>query len=213
VNEVLDITIRSLWISGSAVLLASPWSILLAYYLSKSSTRLSQYIVSFLEALIGVPTVLIGLLLYMLLNSRGPLGFLHLLYTPYAIVIGEAILITPLIASISYRVLRVSWNTYGELALSLGASPTQTLQLVLRESWPGITASLVMGFSRAIGELGVALMVCGNLRGYTRVFTTAIALEVSKGNFETVLFLGGILVLIVTAISISLRILRRFTTI
>lgn len=207
-SEIVDITLRSLWISGSATLLASSWSILFAYYLSKNPS-VARFIVSVLEGLVGVPTVLIGLLLYMLLSSRGPLGVLGLLYTPYSIIIGQAILITPLITSISYRVLSKSWSDYGELALTLGASEKQAISLVLRESLPGVIAAIVMGFSRASGELGIALMVGGNIRGYTRVLTTAIALEVSRGEFETALILGGILVVIVVIVSLSLRILKR----
>ena len=207
-NEILDITIRSLWISGSATIISSLWSILLAYKLSRSRGA-SRYIIPFFEALIGIPTVLIGLLLYMILSSRGPLGLFRLLYTPYAIILGQAILITPLITSICYRVLSSSWNTYGELAYTLGASEKQIMAIVLRESIPGIIAASVMGFSRAIGELGIALMVGGNIRGFTRVLTTAIALEVSKGEFEIAVVLGTILVVLVVAISFSLRILRR----
>ena len=207
-NEILDTTIRSLWISGSATIISSLWSILLAYKLSRSRGA-SRYIIPFFEALIGIPTVLIGLLLYMILSSRGPLGLFRLLYTPYAIILGQAILITPLITSICYRVLSSSWSTYGELAYTLGASKEQIMAIVLRESIPGIIAASVMGFSRAIGELGIALMVGGNIRGFTRVLTTAIALEVSKGEFEIAVVLGTILVVLVVVISFSLRILRR----
>lgn len=207
-NEIVDITLRSIWISGSATLLASSWSILFAYYLSKNPS-VAKFIVSVLEGLVGIPTVLIGLLLYMLLSSRGPLGMLRLLYTPYSIIIGQAILVTPLITSICYRVLSRSWSDYGELALTLGASEKQAIHLVLRESLPGIIAAIVMGFSRASGELGIALMVGGNIRGYTRVLTTAIALEVSRGEFETALVLGSVLVVIVVTISLSLRVLKR----
>ncbi|HIQ55739.1 MAG TPA: ABC transporter permease subunit, partial [Pyrodictium sp.] len=102
--------------------------------------------------------------------------------------------------------------TYGELALSLGASERQAMLLALRESLPGILASTIMGFSRAIGELGVALIVGGNIRGYTRVLTTAIALEVSKGEFEKAVALGTILVSIATTISIVLKVLKRLST-
>lgn len=207
-NEIVEITLRSLWVSGTATILSSIWSILLAYKLSRSHS-ISRYVVPFLEALIGVPTVFIGLILYMLICSRGPLGIFRLLYTPYAIIIGQAILITPLITSICYRVLYSSWNTYGELAYTLGASEKQVIVIVLRESIHGIIASIVMGFSRAIGELGIALMLGGNIRGFTRVLTTAIALEVSKGEFENALILGGILIVIVLVISFSLRIIKR----
>lgn len=207
-SEVYDIALRSIWVSGSATIIASLWSILLAYYTTKSSF-LSKYLIPFFEALIGVPTVLIGLILYMLLSSSGPLGILGLLYTPYAIIIGEAVLITPLITSVCYRVFIKTWSTYGELALTLGASEKQMIAIVLREAFPGVISALVMGFSRAIGELGIALMVGGNIRGYTRVLTTAITLEVSRGEFEVAIILGLLLVFIVVATSFGLRMLKK----
>lgn len=147
--------------------------------------------------------------MYMLLSSEGPLGFLRLLYTPYAVVLGQALLITPLLVSVSFRVLVQAHETFGELAVSLGATERQAMFLVVRESVPGLLAAIVMAFSRALGELGVALMVGGNIKGYTRVLTTAIALEVSRGEFELALALGGILVTALLATSLALRILRR----
>ncbi len=207
-GEALEIAARSLAISGTATLLSSTWSIVLAYMLARSP-RASRLLVPFLEALVGIPTVLVGLLLYLLLSSQGPLGMFRLLYTPKAIVVGQAILITPLITSVAYRVLTHSWSMYGELALALGAAERQAARLVFSESLPGLAAAVVMGFSRAFGELGVALMVGGNIRGYTRVITTAIALEVSRGEFGLALSLGAMLVAILVLVSLTLRFLGR----
>ena len=201
----LEVVVRSLVVSGSATLLAASWSVPLAYLLVKS--KASRVVIPLLEGLVGVPTVLIGLLLYMTLSSKGPLGPLRLLYTPQAISIGQSILITPLITSVSYRVLTQSWSRYGELALSLGADEVEAMRLVLSESLPGLLGAVIMGFSRALGELGVALMVGGNIKGYTRVMTTAIALEVSKGEFGLAVWLGAFLVGIIAFISLSLRFL------
>ncbi|GAB6147506.1 ABC transporter permease [Stetteria hydrogenophila] len=206
-GETLQVVARSLYISGSATILASLWSIPLAYAMA-SRPGLAR-LASTLEALVGVPTVLVGLLLYMLLSSRGPLGSLGLLYTPHAIIIGEAVLVTPLIASVAYRALRVAVERYGELALSLGATEAQAMATAVREASGGIIASLVMGFSRAIGELGVALMVGGNIRGYTRTISTAIALDVSMGEFEEALQLGAVLVALLIAASIAARLAAR----
>ena len=203
-SEILDVSIRSLYVAGVATLLASSWSLVLAFLLA-SKPRLRP-LASILESLVGIPTVLVGLLLYMLLSREGPLGVLELLYTPQAIIIGEAVLVTPLVTSVAYRVLRESIETYGELALTLGASRVQVIATVLSESLHGVIASIVMGFSRAIGELGVALLVGGGIRGYTRTLTTAIALEVSRGRFEEAIAMGLVLVLIVATISITLRV-------
>jgi len=199
-NEVIEITLRSIYVSGLATLLSLSISVPSAYYLSRNS-KIARVIIPIFEALIGVPTVFIGLVLYMLLSTRGPLGFLKLLYTPCAIIVGETILVFPLITAVIYRVMHSAWVTYGELAITLGADEKQTLTLIAKQTLPGIIAASIMGFSRAIGELGIALLVGGNIRGYTRVLTTAIALEVSKGSFEAALTLG--LILIVTVLSFS----------
>lgn len=208
IGEIAEITLRSLIISGAATILASTWGIPIAYLTSKSQ-KLSRLLAPFFEAIVGLPTVLVGLIMYLLLCSRGLFGILKLLYTPYAIAVGQAILISPLLISTSFRALSQVQGVYGELALTLGATERQAMKLVLTQSLPGLMASIVMSFSRALGELGVALMIGGNIKGYTRVVTTAIALEVSRGEFELALMLGGILVILLIVISLSLRTLRR----
>ncbi len=207
-DELLDIAVRSLFVSGAATILSSAWSIPLAYFMARS--RRIQYVVApVLEGLVGIPTVLIGLTLYMLLSRSGPLGFLNLLYTPQAIILGEAILVTPLVVSVSYRVLRAALEAYGELAYSLGATEKQAALTVLREALPGLLAAVAMGFSRAIGELGVAFMIGGNIKGYTRTLTTAIALGVSMGEYELAMSLGVVLLTLTLAVSIGLRLWQR----
>ncbi|OYT46454.1 MAG: ABC transporter substrate-binding protein [Desulfurococcales archaeon ex4484_42] len=208
-NEIIEITLRSIYVSGLATLLSLSISIPSAYYLSRNS-GIARVVIPVFEALIGVPTVFIGLTLYMLLSTRGPLGFLKLLYTPYAIIIGESILVFPLITAVIYRVMHITWVTYGELAITLGANERQTLMLIAKQALPGIIAASIMGFSRAIGELGIALLVGGNIRGYTRVLTTAIALEVSKGSFEVALTLGLILIVTVLSFSALSRVIERW---
>lgn len=204
-SEILDIALRSLYVSGSATLLSASWSIPAAYILA--FRRRVRVLETLIESLVGIPTVFLGLLLFLLLSSSGPLGFLKLLYTPHAIIIGQAILVTPLMISTSYRVLKNIAIPYSELALSLGASRGQAMALILRESIGGVAASIIMGFSRAVGELGVAMMVGGNIRGFTRVMTTAIALGVTRGEFEIALILGIILLALTTSTALSVRIL------
>ena len=207
-ESVESIVFRSLWVSGTATILAASWSLPLAY-LAVVWRRLGAVLVPVAEALVGVPTVLVGLLLYMLLSRQGPLGFLNLLYTPYAVIVGEAVLVTPLIVATSYRVLRAGYEAYGELAYSLGATGLQAAVTVLSHSLPGVVASLVMGFSRAIGELGVAFIVGGNIAGLTRTMTTAIALEVSMGEYEDALLLGGVLAGLTVLVSAVARLVVR----
>ncbi|MEM4501411.1 MAG: ABC transporter permease, partial [Thermofilaceae archaeon] len=142
-SEILDVSLRSIYVSGFATLLSASWSIPTAYLLSLR--RRVGVLEALIESLVGMPTVLLGLLLFLLLSSSGPLGFLKLLYTPQAIIIGQAILITPLIISTCYRALRGVATSYLELALSLGAGRSQAVMLVLRESAPGVAASTIMG--------------------------------------------------------------------
>jgi tungstate transport system permease protein len=196
-------------VSGTATLLASVWSIPTSYVLTLK--RRVGVVEAVIESLVGIPTVLLGLLLYILLSSSGPLAPLgiKLLYTPQAIILGESILVTPLMISTSYRVLKNSVVMYSELALSLGASKTQVMTLVIKESLPGVVASIIMSFSRALGELGIAMMVGGNISGYTRVMTTAIALGVARGEFEEAIALGLVLMAIMVVISVTLKLINK----
>ncbi|MCE4624897.1 MAG: ABC transporter permease [Desulfurococcales archaeon] len=206
-DSLPSIVARSIIISGSATLIATAWSIPLAYHAS-THRRLTPLVYAF-EALVGIPTVLVGLLLYALLSRQGPLGWLGLLYTPQAIVIGEALLITPLLVAVSYRVLSEKSRELWELAATLGATSSQAARLVLSESLPGLTSSVIMGFSRAIGELGVALIVGGNIAGLTRTMTTSIALYTSMGEYDKAITLGLILLAITVTFSILARAVRR----
>ncbi len=203
IDEIIDIALRSIYISGTATLIAAMWSIPISYAMAVRKAR--SFIEAVVEALVGMPTVLLGLLLYYLFTSTGPLGFLHLLYTPTAMIIGEAILITPILISTSYRSSRIYSRQLLELASSLGATKMQTAAMILRETWAEVVASTIMGFSRAIGELGIAIMIGGNIAGYTRVMTTAIALDVSRGEFERGVALGLVLLTIMILIAIAIK--------
>lgn len=208
-DETLATILRSIYVSGTATLLASVWSLPTSYVLTLK--RRVGIVEAVIESLVGIPTVLLGLLLYILLSSSGPLAPLgiKLLYTPQAIILGESILVTPLMISTSYRVLKNSVVMYGELALSLGASKTQVMTLIVKESLPGVVASIIMSFSRALGELGIAMMVGGNISGYTRVMTTAIALGVARGEFEEAIALGLVLMAIMVVISVTLKLINK----
>ena len=206
-ESVAEVAARSLAISAAAVSLASLWSLPLAYRMARGG-RLAPLAPLF-ESLTGIPTVLVGLALYLLLSRSGPLGFLGLLYTPTAIILGEAILVTPLYTAAAYRVLRSSWEEYGELALSLGATEGQAMATVLRQASPGVAAAAVMAFSRAIGELGVAFVVGGNIAGKTRTLTTSIALAASMGEYEAAIRLGLVLLALSVAGGLAVHALRR----
>lgn len=207
INILIEITARSISISGLATLLASIWSIPIAIILSISRGRLAKILITIFNSLVGVPTVIIGLLLYLILSRSGPLGILKLLYTPYAIIIGQAILITPLIISFGIEVIGVKTRDLIEMSLTFGASTTQVLTTVFEEASSRIMAICILGFQRAVGELGIALMLGGNIKEFTRVFTTAIALEIQKGEFELAIYLGIILILVDFIVILILRLL------
>lgn len=206
-QETILTILRSLYISGTATLLSLPMGIFLAYRFAVRG--ISEWASAIIESLVGFPTVVLGLFLYFIFSSSGPLGFLHLLYTPLAIIIGEAILLLPIISSVGYRLLKDKITRISELAITLGATKRQTMLLVIQESINGLLATAVMSFSRAIGELGIALMLGGNIAGYTRVMTTAIALGVSKGLFGDSLQLGIVLLALMIAIGLTLKLIGR----
>ncbi|MEZ0393703.1 MAG: ABC transporter permease [Desulfurococcaceae archaeon] len=206
-GETAATILRSIEVSGLATLLAASWSLPLAYYMA--SRNPGPIVESIVESLVGIPTVLLGLLLYMLLSSSGPLGGLGLLFTKRAMILGEALLVTPLIVSSLYRSTRAKVSQLLELATTLGAAGPGAALLVLSETAADATAACIMGFSRAIGELGVAMMLGGNIAGYTRVMTTAIALDVSKGNFEEAVYLGLALLATMIVASTALKLLQR----
>jgi len=208
-GEVVEISLRSLYVSSTATLIGLAWSLPLAYMLASSRSRAARLAVTAANALVSVPTVVVGLALYMALSRRGPLGFTGLLYTPQAIALGESLLITPLLVSLFHEVFSEYRSKYWELAVTLGATQGQAAILVAREALPRLLTATLIGFGRAIGELGVALMVGGNIKGYTRVITTAIALEVSKGEFETAIVLGAVLLSLVVGVVAAARILNR----
>ena len=209
-GEVAGIVLRSLMVSGAATLLSASWSIPLALRLVLGGEgRGKRLVIDLLNSLVGIPTVVVGLILYFLLSRSGPLGQLQLLYTPLAITIGQAILITPFIASLSAEALRSVRERLWETLISLGATEGQAAATVVDEASPGLVTSILLGFSRAVGELGVALMLGGNIRGFTRVMTTAIALEVGRGEFELALALGAILVSLSFLTTLTIRALTR----
>jgi tungstate transport system permease protein len=194
-RSLIEITIRTLTVSGLATILASCWSIPLGVTLGLGRFRGRALLRGAFNALMGVPAVAIGLIFYLLLSRSGPLGGLQLLYTPAAVILGQAALITPILVSLVATTVEAVDPEIKSLALTLGASETAANLTVIGESLGGIGLSISASFNRAIAELGVALMVGGNIRGATRVLTTVIALETGRGEISlgialTVVLLG-----------------------
>jgi tungstate transport system permease protein len=167
--------------------------------------RLSEPLVGVFDALVGVPTVVVGLVVYMLIYPGGPLGFLKLLYAPTALVVSQALVALPIVVTLLYRYFEQLWGDVRELVLSLGASVNKAYLLMLRESPPALIAVYLIAFSRAIGALGAVMVVGGGIEGLTNVMTTAIAHEVQVGNYEYALTLGGVLVVLTVGLSIVAR--------
>ena len=199
---------RSLLFSGVAALLAVLWATPIAMLLGLKNFHGKSVIKGFFNAMIGFPTVALGLLLWLLLSKAGPLGFLGLLYTPGAIILGEALLVTPLIVSVATNAIESVDPEMMNLARTSGASESQASIAVLKEAVNGLIFSYATGFNRAIAELGVALIVGGNLAGFTDVLTTDISNLTSRGEFSTAIALGIILLVIVFGINLTIVIAR-----
>lgn len=159
---------------------------------------------AFLNALTALPTVVVGLFVYSLISRSGPLGFLSFLFAPPGVVLGQTFLAMPIVASLVYAGLSKMDPRFRETLITLGAGPWRRLLATAREARSILVAALVAAFGRVAGEVGVCMMLGGNIRGSTRTMTTAIALDASKGEFERALALG--LVLFVLAVAINLAV-------
>lgn len=207
--EILSIAFRSIYISGFATLLSCIWGLPLAIIIGLSSFRGKRLVRGFFNAMLGIPTVALGLILYLLLSKSGPLGIFRLLYTPLGISIGQALLITPILVSFAGSALESTDVNIRDLAKTLGASNIQTNFKIIDEAIWGITLSIIASFNRAFAELGIAMMIGGNIRYITRVLTTSIALETARGEIAFSIALGIILMAVVFSITFLINFLRR----
>jgi tungstate transport system permease protein len=154
-----------------------------------------------LNGLMGLPPVVVGLVLYLLLSRSGPLGFLGILFTPQAMVIAQAALITPIIAALTRQVIEDLWAEYRDELTALGVGPLQRVTTLLYDARFSLVTILLAGFGRAAAEVGAVMIVGGNIDGMTRVMTTTIALETSKGNLALAIGLGTVLVAVIMTIN------------
>ena len=210
--EIYGIVSRSLLFSGTAVILAILWGTPLSMLIAMKEFRGKTVVKTFLNTLIGLPTVVLGLILFLIFSRGGPLGFLGLLYTPGAIMIGQAILVTPILVSIGVSAIESVDPEIMSLAQTLGASESQAQIAVLKEAINGVVLSDLASFNRAIGELGVVLLVGGNIAGggnRTDVLTTAISRDVQIGETGLAVALGILLVIILFTINIIVVVLRK----
>jgi len=203
--EVMEIAGRSLRISGTSCFLASLICLPLGSLIHFHHFRGKRVLINIIQTLFSLPTVIVGLFVFVLISRAGPLGELGILFTTTAMVIGQMILITPLLLGLTISALSGVSKEIADTAISLGASGFQTVLLVLREARYAVLAAVIMGFGRAISEVGCALMLGGNIKGVTRVLTTATYLETSKGELELAIALGIILLFLALIINIALN--------
>jgi len=204
-REVFSVVLLSFSVSLTAVFFSSLFSLPLSLLLALKKFRGNRFIVNSINSLMAVPAVAIGLVIYLLISRRGPLGVLGLLYTPWAMIIAQALLATPIITSLSLQTLKRIGSMVRETAVSLGASGWQMVITILKEAKSSLMAAFIVGFARVIGETGMTMMVGGNIKGATRVMTTAIALETMKGDFELAVALGIILLTVAFLLNIFLQ--------
>ena len=203
--EVVQIAGRSLSLAAASLTLATLICIPLGSLIHFNQFRGKRVLINITQTLYSVPTVAIGLFVFIFLSNAGPLGSLGWLFTPTAIIIGQVLLISPLITGLTVSALSGIDKSVAETAESLGASRLQMAALVIREARFAILGALIMGFGRAVSEVGISLMVGGNIRGFTRTITTAISLETSKGELELSIALGIILLLLAVLVNIALN--------
>lgn len=199
----------SLYTSCCAILLATVVGIPLGLWLGLAKFRGQRLMITLLNTLMALPTVVVGLLLFGLFSRQGPLGPLGLLFTPWAMVAGQMLLAVPIVANYVLAAVTGSDQRIINTALTLGASRMQAVLQLLREIRFGVMAAVIAGFGRVIAEVGVAMMLGGNIRGTTRTMTTAIALETSKGEFAFGLSLGLVLLGVALLVNLGLNLAQQ----
>ena len=205
-----DIVLRSLFVSCAAVSLAALFAFPLGALLAFRTFPGRFLVVAALNSLMGLPPVVVGLVVYLLLSRSGPFGVLGLLYTPTAMIIAQTALVFPIIAALAYQILSDLERQYAELLRSLCASPLQHMSALIWEGRASLLTAFIAGFGRAIAEVGAVMIVGGNINHVTRVMTTTIALETRKGNLALALGLGVVLLSLALLTNLTLLLLRHY---
>lgn len=205
--SILPVIGLSMAVSLSATAIAAMLGIPLAASLALGEFRGRGVAIVTVNALLGLPPVVVGLGLYLLLSRSGPLGGFGVLFTPVAMVIAQALLATPIIAALTHRILEQRWAEYGPALRVLGATRLRALPTLIAMSRRSIATAVLGGFGRTISEVGAVLIVGGNIAGYTRTMTTSVALETSMGNLYVALSLGFVLIGISLAVSAAVIVL------
>ncbi|UWQ63114.1 ABC transporter permease [Leisingera caerulea] len=207
--DLVEITLRSLRVTLTALAIACAIALPLAAFLAVRRFRLRRATIAVLNALMGLPPVVVGLVVYVILSRAGPFGVFGLLFTPTAMIIAQVIIVVPLVASVAHQSLRELWSDYHDLLISMNATQFQRIQALLWDGRRALLTAALAGFGRAIGEVGAIMVVGGNIDHATRVLTTAIALETGKGEFAMALGLGFVLIALAIAVNLAIHWLGR----
>jgi len=203
--QVVEITMRSIFISLSSAALAGIICIPVGGIIEFREFWGKRALINLIQTFYSLPTVTVGLLVFLLISRSGPLGFLNLLFSQSGMILGQAILVCPIMIGLTITALGSVGSQIRDTAKSLGATEMQIIITVIKEARVAVIAAVLLGFGRALSEVGVAMMIGGNIRGYTRVLTTSIALETSMGNLELSMALGIILISISLGINLLLN--------
>ena len=193
-RELWDIITLSLYVSFTALIIASIIGFLIGYFLAVYNFYFKKIILVLLNSLMGIPPVVVGLIVYFIFASGGPLGVLQLLYTPTAMIIAQTIIIFPIVASLSHEIFLKNWLEFRDQIRSLNIPFWGSAKLLIKHSYFLLITTLLSAFGRAISEVGAVMIVGGNIDQYTRVMTTAISLETRMGNLEYAMALGLVLI-------------------
>jgi tungstate transport system permease protein len=207
-TELLSIVWLSLKVSGIAVMIASLLALPFGAWLALVRFPGRQSLIAILNGMMGLPPVVVGLLVYLALSRAGPLGALGFLFTPAAMVVAQTLLIFPIIAALTRQVIEDAWGEYREQLISLNANRSQSMMALLWDMRFTLLTAVLAGFGRAIAEVGAVMIVGGNIDGVTRVMTTAISLETSKGDLALALALGIVLIGIVVVVNAIAQIVK-----
>ena len=207
--DLVEIVLRSLYVTLSAVVIASLIGLPIGAWLAVNRFKYRRATIALMNALMGLPPVVVGLIVYILFSRSGPFGVFGLLFTPTAMIIAQVIIVTPLIASIAHQAIRDLWAEYHDLLISLNTSKRQRMKTLIWDARRSLLTASLAGFGRAIGEVGAIMIVGGNIDHVTRVLTTAIALETAKGDFALALGLGFILIALAIAVNMTIHVLSK----
>jgi tungstate transport system permease protein len=206
--DVIQVTLLSLYVSGCATLIGSMIGIPLGALIGLKEFGGKGAIKTVTYTMYGFPPVVSGLAIYYLFSRSGPFGFLGILFTPTAMILAETLLVIPLVTGITISAVSEIDRSVKDTIKGLGASPRQQVFTVMREAWVGLVMASMVGFGRAIAEVGAAFMVGGNIEGETRVLTTAIMLETRMGHFDYALGLGLVLLAVALGVFFFMRLLQ-----